>query len=43
MSMFKLKPTPQDANYEEVEARSIIRPFSHHKYIQVGRFPNREY
>jgi hypothetical protein len=41
--MFKLKPTPQDANYEEVEARSIIRPFSHHKYIQVGRLSPREY
>ncbi len=33
--MFKMKAAPQDANYEEVEARSIIRPLSHHKYIQV--------
>merc|ERR1719365_18745 len=33
-SPFKMKPVPHDIHFEEVDAKKILQPFSHDKYIK---------
>jgi len=37
-SAYRMKPVPHDLHFEEVDARSILKPYSHSKYIKQPEY-----
>jgi hypothetical protein len=39
----KMKPRPHGVDFEEIDVRKILKPFSHSKYIKVRKKKNPYY